>query len=272
MTRWLAIALELVVAVAHTAAAQTTSIPIPFGSGEIAEYNVHFGIIRVGSGSMTVAGIDSVRGDSAWHVVFHIEGGTFFYHVNDTLESWFDTHTLSSLRFRQELDEGGSHRFHTYQIFPERQAFVQDARPTQPSVAQPLDDADFFYFVRTIPLVVGQTYSFDRYFNPKSNPVIIKVLARERITVPAGTFDAIVIQPIIKTSGIFSQHGEAHIWLSDDTARVVLQLKSKVSFGSLDLYLRSFHPAAGAPNPIPVKSNAAPPPPSPSAGIPTSHP
>jgi hypothetical protein len=37
------------------------------------------------------------------------------------------------------------------------------------------------------------------------------------------------------------------VWLSDDSARVVLQLKSKLSFGSLDLYLRSFRAAPDAP-------------------------
>ncbi len=38
----------------------------------------------------------------------------------------------------------------------------------------PLDDGSFLYFVRTIPLEVGQTYNFDRYFNPKANPVTIR--------------------------------------------------------------------------------------------------
>ena len=95
-------------------------------------------------------------------------------------------------------------------------------------------------------LTVGQTYSFDRYFRPDRNPVRITVLRRERITVPAGTFDAIVLQPIIKTKGIFSENGHAEIWLSDDDRRIMLQLKSKLSFGSLNLYLKSYFPS---PNP-----------------------
>jgi hypothetical protein len=69
------------------------------------------------------------------------------------------------------------------------------------------------------------------------------VLRKERIRVPAGSFDAIVIQPVIKTKGIFSENGHAEIWLSDDDRHIMLQLKSKLSFGSLNLYLKSYFPS-----------------------------
>jgi hypothetical protein len=70
------------------------------------------------------------------------------------------------------------------------------------------------------------------------------VLRREHIKVPAGEFDAIVVRPIIKTKGIFSEGGRAEIWLSDDTNRIMLQMKSKLPFGSLNLYLTSYRRAA----------------------------
>jgi hypothetical protein len=93
--------------------------------------------------------------------------------------------------------------------------------------------------------VVGETYSFDRYFRPDRNPVTIKVLRKERIEVPAGTFDAIVVQPVIKTKGIFSENGHAEVWLADDPTHIMLQMKSGLSFGSINLYLKSYRPASG---------------------------
>ena len=93
---------------------------------------------------------------------------------------------------------------------------------------------------------MGQTYSFNRYFKPDRNPVTIKVVRKERIRVPAGEFDAIVVQPIIKTPGIFSENGHAEVWLSDDKHRIMLQMKSALSFGSINLYLTSYRPAPSA--------------------------
>jgi hypothetical protein len=71
------------------------------------------------------------------------------------------------------------------------------------------------------------------------------VLRKETIEVPAGRFDAIVIQPIIKSKGIFSEKGKAEIWLADNPSRIILQMKSQLSFGSLNLYLKSYRPAPG---------------------------
>jgi hypothetical protein len=183
-----------------------------------------------------------------------VRGGTFFYRVNDLLESWIDPETFSSLRFIQQLEEGSKDRERHFEIYPDRGVFRETAVTNgkredreEKTVANPLDDGSFLYFIRTIPLQVGESYSFNRYFRPDRNPVRIRVLRRERITVPAGTFNAIVIQPIIKTKGIFSEDGHAEVWLSDDDRRMMLQLNSRLSFGSLNLYLRSF--VLSPPNP-----------------------
>jgi len=219
---------------------------VPFGAGERMEYDVKFGSIRVGSAHMEVVALDNLRGRPAWHTAFWVQGGNFLYRVNDVYESWMDAETLSSLRFIQELEEGGKEIERRFEIYPERAVFVQTSKKPlkeEKSVSQPLDDGSFLYFLRTIPLEVGKTYDFDRYFRPDRNPVRIRVLRKERVKVPAGTFNAIVVQPVIKTKGIFSENGHAELWLSDDDRHIMLQLKSKLSFGSLNLYLKSYFPS-----------------------------
>ena len=219
---------------------------VPFGPGERMEYDVKFGALKVGNAHMEVVALDNIRGRAAWHTAFWVQGGNFLYRVNDVYESWMDAETLSSLRFVQELEEGGKDTERRFEIYPERAIFVQTSKkPTkeEKSVTQPLDDGSFLYFIRTIPLEVGKTYDFDRYFRPDRNPVRIRVLRKEKVKVPAGTFDAIVIQPVIKTKGIFSENGHAEVWLSDDERHIMLQLKSQLKFGSLNLYLKSFFPS-----------------------------
>jgi hypothetical protein len=222
---------------------------VPFGPGERMEYDVKFGVLRVGNAHMEVVALDNLRGRPAWHTAFWVQGGNFMYRVNDVYESWMDAETLSSLRFVQMLEEGGKDTERRFEIYPERAIFIQTSKKPpkeEPSVSQPLDDGSFLYFLRTIPLEVGKTYDFNRYFRPDRNPVRIKVLRKESVKVPAGTFNAIVVQPVIKTKGIFSENGHAEVWLSDDDRHIMLQLKSKLSFGSLNLYLKSYVPS---PNP-----------------------
>ncbi|MEP6507988.1 MAG: DUF3108 domain-containing protein [Gemmatimonadales bacterium] len=219
---------------------------VPFGAGEKSTFDVKFGSIRVGSGSLEVLGVESVRGRDTWHTSFQVQGGTFFYRVNDVYESWIDTRTLNSLLFLRQIEEGARERAQNFEIMPEKGIYIErtrQANTTHKTVAEPLDEGAFLYFVRTVPLKVGETYDFNRYFIPDRNPVRVTVLRKEKVTVPAGTFNAIVVKPVIKTKGIFSEKGQAEVWLSDDSTRMLLQVKSKLSFGSLNLYLKSYTPA-----------------------------
>jgi hypothetical protein len=115
--------------------------------------------------------------------------------VDDVFESWFATDDLASLRFVQKQNEGSREREHRYEIFPERRTYddLTDEKPEQPSVADPLDDGSFVYFVRTVPLEVGKTYEFQRYFKPAIAIPSRFTSCVERVKVPAGTFDAVVI-------------------------------------------------------------------------------
>jgi hypothetical protein len=99
--------------------------------------------------------------------------------------------------------------------------------------------------VRTLSLDLGQSYEFNRYFRPDRNPVKLTVLRKERIQVPAGEFDAIVVKPSIKSKGIFSENNNAEIWFSDDSLHLMLRMKSGLPFGTLQLELKDINRGGG---------------------------
>lgn len=220
---------------------------IPFGVGERMEYDVRFGRIHVGNGDMEVLPMDTVRGRQTWHTVFHLSGGYLFYKVNDRYEDWFEVGSLSSLRYRQDIDEGSYEPKRLFEIYPDRQEFIEynkegEAKPVQASVRRPLDETSFLYYLRTVPLRVGMDTSFGNYFMADRNPVKFRVVRTDTIEVPAGRFAAIVVKPVFQ-SKLFSEGGDAQIWLSDDDDHIMLQMKSKVRWGSLNLYLKSYRPS-----------------------------
>jgi len=221
------------------------AVQVPFGVGEKSTFEVRFGGLRVGSGSLAVVGRETLRGRDAWHTWFNVQGGVPFYRVDDVYESWIDAATLNSLAFKRQIEEGTRERMQSFDIDPDKGTYTERTRQkttVKKTVDEPLDEGAFLYFIRTIPLEVGKTYDLHRYFIPDRNPVRIRVLRKEKVTVPAGTYNSIVIQPVIKTRGIFSEKGQAEVWLSDDSSRILLQVKSKLSFGSLNLYLKSYTP------------------------------
>ena len=214
---------------------------VPFGPGESMEYQVKLGIFSVGSGSMAVTGIDTIRGRPTYRLEWQIAGGIPLARVDDKFQSWLDTRNLVSRRFIQDIHEVDYEKLRHYEFYPEERRFemLEGGEGGPMPTSMPLDDISFVYYARTLPLEVGQTYSLNRYFKESGNPVVIRVLRRDRIEVPAGTFNTIVIQPVIQTDGLFGEGGEAEIHFTDDERRILVYMRSKVPvMGSLSLHLR----------------------------------
>jgi hypothetical protein len=229
----------LMMALAGSRAGAQAPAKVPWAAGEHLEYTVRMLGLKAGDGAMEVTGIDTMRGHPSWRLHFNIKGSALgAYHVDDTYDSWMDLSSLNSLRFEQNLYEGGKKTKRVYDIFPDRGIYHQEGKEERKASVDPLDDASFFFFVRTLPLEVGKTYTFDQYYDPDANPVVIKVVRRDTIDVPAGRFPAIVLQPTIKTNGLFSKNGHAEIWLSDDEHRILLRLDTHFAFVKLGLELR----------------------------------
>jgi hypothetical protein len=228
------------VATAQTPADSTRAFAAQFPVGETLLYDARFGILTLGQGLMHIAGVDTIRGEPSLHVVFRLRGGSFFYRLDDRMDSWLGLRDFASRRFVQDFHEGKSDRYTAYEIFPDSGYYRQDGVDSIfPTSERPLDDAAFFYFVRTVELEEGERYEFDRYFRPDRNPVVLEVLGRDTLDLPAGRFPTVVVRPIIQGRGILEEAKEPRMWLSDDERRIMVQLKLKfASIATITLRLR----------------------------------
>ena len=118
---------------------QNTGSARPFVVGELLTYDVEFGPIKAGTGTMEIRGVENVRGRDAYHTVFRIDGGIPLYRVDDTFESWFATDDLSSLRYIQDKNEGQEGAPAPLRDVPERKTCTTSRKTSseQPSVEQP---------------------------------------------------------------------------------------------------------------------------------------
>ena len=167
--------------------------------------------------------------------------------------SWLATAPYRSLRFEEVLKQGSYRRHSRWELDHEsltatREDWDEEAGAYRPHRRQrdlpmppgALDEISYLFLIRALPLEVGRTYEFNRHFEEDGNPVIVQVLRRERVRVPAGTFETIVVRPIIQTDGLFAEDGEAEVFISDDDRRLVVQIKSRMRRGSMNMYLREF--------------------------------
>ncbi len=101
---------------------------------------------------------------------------------------------------------------------------------TRGSVFDPLSA---FYYVRTLRFEVGRPVFVEILDSKKLWNVEVQVLKRERITTKLGTFDTVVIRPLMKSEGIFNRRGDMYIWLTNDEKRVPVKMQTRAVVGSI---------------------------------------
>jgi hypothetical protein len=211
-----------------------------FVPGEFLEFSVRYGPIRAGVATMAIEGIVTVGGDDCFHIVTTARSSDFFstfFYVNDRVESFVRTRDLLPLRSEKHLIEG-DFRDDEVVLFDQRNhvAIYDDGQVVE-LVDQAHDILSAFYSVRARDLVPGDGFDLNSHVDGKNYPIRVAVHRRERISVPMGDFDCLVVEPKLRTPGLFKHQGELLIWLTDDRRRIPVQMKSKLPIGSVSVVL-----------------------------------
>ncbi len=218
-------------------------LPAPTGAiqaGEFLKFSVRYGIISAGDATLEIPEVRTWKGRPVYTLLARAESNKFFsafYRVENRIESFWDTSGFFSRRFYENRREGGYREQNEILFdYERREAVYRDGQ----AIAIPLhcqDALSSFYFARTQALPIGGSVIFDYHASHRSQPIEVRVLGRQRVDTPAGTFDCVVIEPILRAAGIFKNQGRLVIWLTADDRRMPVMMKSKVTIGSISVVL-----------------------------------
>jgi len=219
----------------HLLSVEALSFTIP----EILNYDLTWTGIRAGEASLEITDeghevkIISTARSAKWVSVF--------YTVNDMVETRLSKEKPSigqPVNCKINVSEGRN-RKNKEVIFDYRSLkalsidHLANERAETEIPARVFDSLSSFYYVRTLNLEVGKSVYVTVFDNKKIWDIEVQVLRKERIEVPAGQFNTIVIKPLMKSEGIFYRKGDIFIWLTDDEKRTPVMLKTKVKIGSI---------------------------------------
>ena len=221
----------------------TFSQNIPFKVGEKLSYTLQFNVVKMGRGYLTVESIEDIAGVESFHVQFEAKTRKFadrIFRVRDKIDIWLNKSDLTTLKINKQINEGGYHKnYYTYVDYANSLAIInQDTINVENDVRDPYS---LLYYLRTIPLKVGQVLEFTTLDNKKISDFQIIVEGKETINTPAGKFSCIIMQPFREGEALLKNEGDMTIWFSDDELRLPIQIKIKLKFGSMLLQLRDIN-------------------------------
>ncbi len=213
-----------------------------FGLGEKLVFDISYGPINAGVAVMEVKEIVPMAGRDCYHVISTAESNKFFsrfFKVEDRAESFVDVKGLFPWKFEKHLREG-KYRADRWAIYDQVNHTVSTDRGDMEVPPYVQDVLSALYFVRTLEMAVGQPLFIQNHSGKKVYSLEVKIHRRERVKVPAGTFECFVAEPILKAGGVFKHEGRIWVWLTADERKMPVLMKSKVIIGSIDAKLRSY--------------------------------
>ncbi len=165
------------------------------------------------------------------------------YKVEDEYTSTFSSRRFCSLGIQKTIHEGDRHREVDVQFDPQRRlGFLQErdiegsTPPRQEQFPVPEcvhDILSAFYYVRSLPLAVGEAFDFSLNDGGRTISVRLEVQAIEEVETEVGTFEAFRVEPDVFSGQLFQQNGRMFVWFSTDERRTPVQLRAQIGIGTI---------------------------------------
>jgi hypothetical protein len=215
---------------------------VGYGVGERLVYSVQYGIVNAGEAVLEIRNIAVLDGKPVYCIVSDARTNdvfSVFYKVRDRFLSFMDTTDLVSLRYEKHLREG-KFKADLAVVFDQKQHKATYRDKEVPIAPRTQDVLSAMYYSRTLPLKVGNSFALANHTDGKNYPLVVKVLGEERVTVEAGTFDCLVVEPFLRYPGIFTQKGRVKLWVTNDRYKIPVLMKSKVIIGEVSAVLKEY--------------------------------
>jgi hypothetical protein len=216
-----------------------------FIAGERLVFDLSYGVIKAGEGEMNIPEITRINGRDAYRVQLtarSVSPFSWFYRVEDLWETKIDKEGLFPWKFTERIREGG-YRRNTDVTFDHtnNKAITKDGEYPVPEYVHDMVSA--FYFVRTIDFndfEPGDRVTLENFHRDSTYSLDVVFHGREEVSVKTGTFNTIMIEPLIKEGGLFKHEGAIYIWLTDDDLRVPVRMRTRVPVGSITAELSRY--------------------------------
>ena len=221
-----------------------------FKVGEKLTFDLKYGFVTAGISIMQIRDIRKIFGRDTYHITFEVNSVPSFdwiYKVRDRYETYLDTSGIFPWRFEQHLREGSYSRDFSA-FFDQRNGKAKTTGGTYDIPKYVNDIVAAFYLARTFDyskMQKGKITHLKNFYKDKYYDLDIKYIGKEIIDTPAGKFNTIVVEPIIKEGGLFKSEGSIYVWMSDDQLKIPVRVKTKVVVGSVDAYLSAYEGLVG---------------------------
>jgi hypothetical protein len=210
-----------------------------FPDGQAYVYTAEWHLFTAGTSTVRIEPVGNERRVSA--IADSAGMANVLYGVHDRFEALFDSKSFCSNSVFKHVEEGSRKRETkvTYD-YPKRKSILHETNLKSGETKYAENDippcvtdvVTGFYYLSSLPLQPGNSYTFPVNDGGKTAEVTAKVEGKDKVKVPAGTYETIRVSAEA-TSGNLKGRGRIWTWFSDDANHAPVQMRAKLTWGTL---------------------------------------
>jgi len=214
---------------------------LPFHPGEKLTFQVKWSFIPSGEAVLEILPTETIQGIKSYHFTMIAHTYPFidlFYKVRDRIDAFTDIGMTHSILYKkQKKGETKKDVVVTFNWEKQETQYSNLGKKRKPVPIKPFsfDPLSVFYAFRHYDLKVGTKIKLPVTDGKKCVIGEAVVVKREKITVANRTYDTYLVEPDLKhIGGVFkkSKNAKLEIWVTADTQKIPVKIKSKVIVGS----------------------------------------
>jgi hypothetical protein len=208
-----------------------------FNIGEKLTFSIDYGPIQAGVATMSVVDTINFKNRKCYQVVSEASSSKSFsiiFKVEDRIESIIDSKGIFSWKIKKHLHEGNYDSDNYYEFDYKNNIAFSDKDTVK--ISQIFQDAlSSLFYLRTQKLEIGKALNVPHFDNGKIYNLEIKVLKKEKIKVKTGIYETILVEPLMKSIGVFKHGGNIRVWVTNDERKMPVKMTTKIYLGSIGL-------------------------------------
>lgn len=210
-----------------------------FEKGEKVEYDIKYGMVTGGSARFKVEDTTvMIAGKPHYYVTAKGESNRFFdmvFKVRDHHFSYIDKETLYSTIYMRDTRQGSYDTTETI-YFDRRENMVRSGdieREVPPDIHGLLSA---FYYSRGVDFTQfdeNTKVNVKTFFAGDMFPVGAVVVGEEEVSTSYGTFECLVIEPILIPGRVFREQRDMRMWITKDKNQIPVKISSEVLVGRI---------------------------------------
>lgn len=231
------------------------SVPAPFAVGETFKMDLYYIGIKAATLNAEVLPFVEINGKKMFHFTGIAQTSSLMaliYKLHNVVDTYMDYNTFVPVKMTLTMDESDQNvatilnydhkagKSHFWKKSIDKDKNITEVNRVDDLTPMAQDIFSSLYYIRTLPLKVGEKFKFAMHDNGKNWTMTIDVIKEEKVWTRLGTVNTLLLHPIVEREGEKFTKATMYLWVTNDGKKVPVKFEAEVRHSKMKGIIKDY--------------------------------